>query len=974
MHNISIFCDIFGPGSIHSGVESKLIIGGDAVIDLINPDDPDDKGTIICDGLLQVTDEAQIHNTNITVTLSSFEDNTSISNSVITVNSTAPYGQFFVGPNVVVSGNDIIADGDRYMNLRASDFGDGLQNTRIFVTITEGVGQTQGGLFELRGQDGLASHSCPPEQFLCQVPPGTIPDCDTTSWTIERLELIEGAKLNLTNRSGYQPPYDLGANDEVLYVRHLILRQNSVLNTGYNRVYYETLTIEENAIITDEPLLGFSLINIAFTDLTEFIIRVIHNNFEDPENPANNRMHVQRITGSPPDPSGMMRMCNLFNESTGQVVNARAKGLFAKSDEEEVLIRFEYLFEDSDPGAEMVELVVYLSDVPELLGYNDPNRVDHYLEVARLHPPAPGQHGSAGSDHFGVFETTVPAGDLDFIRGVRMELELTGPDGMCVLIDNWDPFVACIYCGDVTGDFAISPRDYLTVLGECGGLSSGTSQQGQALYCLDGQLSQDGYVSTNDVSEWDWQQWQYSEGSVGSLCFDVCFACGAGGGSKSAASGSFAPQMSAGPSEKSAPDDIAGPLVISGKRFNAAQQDFMTDRIYEFDEGLNLLDLPLAMSNDRMNGKLVRDYGGQLYQTNLEEGLVRLSDNNIVLPSRQSYDVGSEPRYGQAATIYIGFQGHAEDTWGRAVLDAAFDSEGYLYVTPVVVVPEIADPYAASVKLLLTPGETPPFEIIQIYDAPPLPTDNQDRDNLIEIEVDDEGNVYVINTGNTNNSDILWAYYNNGQVGKCELQNLGIYGPIGLCSSSYDSSRLYVASSMGEVDAGSASTHILSTVDLTLIQTIDANGIGHITDIAEEPHTGTVWVVGFTMPKYQTSLPGNLSQLTQFYEPYIASIPNGSSGQVWATHLADANDVANDLALPLSIAWAGTTDAGQDCGGADINGSGRVDLADFAILQSQWLGAPSTPPADIAPEPLDVFVDLTDLAVLAAYWLESDCN
>ncbi|MHC4676048.1 MAG: choice-of-anchor Q domain-containing protein, partial [Planctomycetota bacterium] len=334
MHNVSVFCDLFGPGTIHSGIESKLIIAGVAVLDLSNPDDPNDKGTIICDGLLQVTDEVQIHNANITVTVSSFEDNTSISNSVISVNSTAPYGQLFVEPDVVVSGNEIHADGDRYMNLRASDFAGGLHNTLIFVTITEGVNQTRGGLFELRGQDGLVSHSCPPEQFLCQVAPGAIPDCDVTSWTIERLELIEDAKLNLTNRSGYQPPYKFGAEDEVLYVRELILRQNSVLNTGYNRVYYETLIVEANVVITDEPLLGFSLTNIAFTDLTEFIIRVIHNNFEDPADPANNRTHVQRITGSLPDPGGMMRMCNLFDESTGQVVNARAKGLFAKSNEE----------------------------------------------------------------------------------------------------------------------------------------------------------------------------------------------------------------------------------------------------------------------------------------------------------------------------------------------------------------------------------------------------------------------------------------------------------------------------------------------------------------------------------------------------------------------------------------------------------------------------------------------------------------
>jgi hypothetical protein len=978
MHNVSVFCDLFGPGTIHSGIESKLIIAGGAVIDLSNPGTPEDNGAIICDGQLQVKDEVQIHNANITITVASFEDNTSISNSVITVNSIAPYGQLFIEPNVVVNNNEIHADGDRYMNLDPSISAGGLQDTQIFVTITGGVGQTQGELLELRGQDGLVSHSCPPEQYLCQVPPGSIPDCDVTTWTLERLELIEGAKLNLTNRSIYQPPYDFGSADEVLYVRELILRQNSVLNTGFNRVYYETLIVEAGAIITDEPLLGFSLTNIAFNDATEFIIRVLHNNFEDPANPSNNRIHVERITGSPPDPEGMMKMCNLLDDSTGQVVNARAKGLFAKGNEDEVLIMFEYLFGASAPGAEMVELIVYLSDVPELLAYNDPNRIDHYLEVARLYPPPAGQDGSPGSQDFGVFETTVPAGDLNFIRGVRMELELVGPEGTCMLINNWDPFVACIYCGDVTGDFAISPIDYLTVVGECGQLSTSTSQQGQALYCLDGQFSEDGYVSTSDVSVCDWEEWQYSEGSVGNLCFDVCIGCGAGGGAKSAGSGVFASQAtSVASSQKAGLADLEGPLVISGKKFDASQQSFMSDRIYEFDEDLNLVGVPLAMNNDRMNGKLVRDHEGQFYQTNLEEGLVRLSDNNIVLPRGQSFDVGAseEPRYGQAATVYVGFQNHGEDTWGRPILDAAFDSQGYIYVTPIVVVPQIADAYVASAKLQLDPGQTPPFIVIQIYDDPPLPTNNQDRTNLREIEVDNEGNIYVINTGYANSSDILWAYYNNGQVGKCDLQNLGIYGPIGLCASNYDSSRLYVAASLSDTDAATAAVHVLSTVDLTLTQTIDANGIGHITDITEEPHTGNIWVVGFTMPQYLTMFPGNLSQMSQFYDPYIASIPYGSSGQALATHLSDANDVANDLAMPLSIAWAGTTVAGQDCHGANLDGLGDVGLADFAILALQWQQPPSSPSADIAPEPDgDGIVNISDLAVVAAYWLESICN
>lgn len=111
------------------------------------------------------------------------------------------------------------------------------------------------------------------------------------------------------------------------------------------------------------------------------------------------------------------------------------------------------------------------------------------------------------------------------------------------------------------------------------------------------------------------------------------------------------------------------------------------------------------------------------------------------------------------------------------------------------------------------------------------------------------------------------------------------------------------------------------------------------------------------------------TQIPQSYQPCLASVPYGNSGQVWATHLSNADD----LALPLSIAWAGTIIAGEDCVGADVSGNGRVDLEDFAILESQWLEVPGIPSADIAPESVLGVVNLTDLAVVATYWLESGC-
>ena len=54
---------------------------------------------------------------------------------------------------------------------------------------------------------------------------------------------------------------------------------------------------------------------------------------------------------------------------------------------------------------------------------------------------------------------------------------------------------------------------------------------------------------------------------------------------------------------------------------------------------------------------------------------------------------------------------------------------------------------------------------------------------------------------------------------------------------------------------------------------------------------------------------------------------------------------------------------------ADLNEDCHVDLADFAILSSQWHAAPAIPSADIAPPGGDNLVDLQDLLVLVHNWL-----
>jgi predicted outer membrane repeat protein len=452
MKNSRVRCDIAGPATIRVGRDCELVFEDSAIIDLGQGDQPG--GRIEGSGLLRARDTAQISHTRILVQRASFEGDVNISNSVIDAEAGAPYGQFFIEDSVKIAGNEIHADGDRYMDLDPAAFTGLIANNRIYVTITEGVGHTRGGLFELRGRPDLTpwAFADPNNPFLYHAQP--IPEFSPASWTIQELRLDDGAKVNLTNRFDFQPPYDQGGENEVLYVRNLHLGKGSVLNTCFNKIYYEHLATDPCAVVESVPLLGFSLNNIAFDDDNEFMTRVQHNNVTDPDKPQ--RIHVERVEGKEPDPNGMMRMCNLVDTDPesptyGQVIQARAKGLFAKSNERWIEIKFEYLFTDPAGGA---ALMVYLSDIPGLPGRDDPIRRQHYLEVARLWQPPAGRPGSAASGRWGIFDQVVSVKNLNFIRGTRIELELVGPEGTCVWINNWDPAIRCYTstCGDVDQD------------------------------------------------------------------------------------------------------------------------------------------------------------------------------------------------------------------------------------------------------------------------------------------------------------------------------------------------------------------------------------------------------------------------------------------------------------------------------------------------------------------------------------------
>ncbi|MHC5060511.1 MAG: hypothetical protein ACYTFK_05450 [Planctomycetota bacterium] len=979
-----IRCNVAGMYDITVDVGEELTIGGDAIIDLANLSPGKSNsgyGTIDCQGKLKVKGKAKITHANIYLTEANVQEEAELVGNFISVNSWTPYGQFFVDKKARVYNNEIHTDGDRIMNLEPDVYEGLIADNEMYMTITEGVGSTRGGLLECRGADGWATSTCyDPNIFFCQAESGGIPTFDPNTWTLEELELLDEAKVNLTNLFDFQKPYDSGGADEVLYVKHLVLGADSVLNTAYNRIYYDTSDIHPSAEIVNEPLLGFSLINIAFDDEIEFLVRVAHNNYVHPTDPNFDLTYVERIEGLNPDPAGMMRMKNIGD------VDARAKGLFSKAEEDQVLIRFQYLFETVDPD---VELIIYLSDEPELLSASDPARAASYLEVDRVRTPLAGQPGSAGSDRFGVYQSYVSPGNLHFVKGTRIEFELIGPDAASVIINNWDPQVHCsgIYCKDVTGDKGVTVVDFLTVIGEYGE-SAEILPDGTSSVCLDGIFSDDGYVDSDDISGWDWT---LNSEDRKNLCNtqipltgnapdkSACSSC------PSDKSASVPPPVpSTGPVDL---EGFEGSFLVSGKMYDpsggSTALKYLTDRLFGFGELAQFVDR-FEPVYDRANGRLVTDSDGEIYQLNHEAGLVRLADAEPIIPSGQ--DSVTEPRYGLAANVYVGLQGTVDNWSGRPILDAAFDSGGFVYVVPVVVEP-VTDPnltYTAAAKLQLT-GGSGSYEVVQLYDDPDAGSehDNRELNWLREIEVDSDGLVYVVNAHSINESDVLWVY--NAATGDMEARfglsdpNAGVYlpAPVGMHVSD-TTGKLYIATSRNHPEATSTSLYVISKDDLLVsapdelsVQTVGIDGLAHINDVTVDPVTGTAWVLGFKMENipYQPT-----AVLPAFYEPYITMVPYGSGTAAEAVSLYDPNSgPESNLALPKSIVWTGAV----GCPTVDMDDSGTVNFADFAIFMSRWLDSGCVFPDWCTGADIDPFFDdrgdvnIIDLDIFARHWLES---
>jgi hypothetical protein len=74
----------------------------------------------------------------------------------------------------------------------------------------------------------------------------------------------------------------------------------------------------------------------------------------------------------------------------------------------------------------------------------------------------------------------------------------------------------------------------------------------------------------------------------------------------------------------------------------------------------------------------------------------------------------------------------------------------------------------------------------------------------------------------------------------------------------------------------------------------------HVAGITEDPATGRLWVLGFSM-YYVPEYPNPMT--TPFYYPCLASVEPGND-HAHAQSLFDPG--SHDLAFPLSIVWTGT--------------------------------------------------------------------
>jgi len=828
----------------------------------------------------------------------------------------------------------IVVRGDRYFEFNPDEapsvFTDSCLTVQSILPASFGE---QGRLFEARSEDvTFVPDPMNPDAYpsgAFQLPPND-PGFNSI-WTIDTLEVLNNGRVDIVNEEDYtMSPYP-----EAVYVRDLVLGDDAILNTGFQRVYYETLSMGTGAQIVDIPLLGFSLGVIDFENECDYNLRVDRNN------------NVSRITID--DGFAMQMQAFEFGDAV-------AKGTFARAEGDSVLVAFNYRYTCLPVVPEFLFFNVYLSDTPGVYQ-------GQTVHIATITPPPDGRPGSITSDEFATFFGVFPRGDLDFTRGTYVELRMSaiifGFDFGCVEIDNFDPAVQCTStCRDLTGDNTYTNKDVLYQLAEIGQATSGEN------YCLDHPFSSDIYGDQYDLLFVDGLQ-----GRLGNLS-----SCGL--------------DLGMSPVAPQAPTLPGGSLIVAGKLATGPQDDVLLP--------INLDNTPAGPLQSaasrpgpagvRGNHRIITDGDGELYQLNVVDGLIRLSDAAVILgPEMPMVTVDGAP-----ATVFINpVPGAGESFDGGALFDAAFDPNdpNVVYVGPVYVDvddPAIECPYRSVARVDLS-GATP--AVTHLYGESPQAAGGQpalgfncdtfifnpDFTHIREIEVDNDGHLLVAASNSLNDNQWLriWDTASGMELHQIELGNLSapIEAPTAMTwVPSSDGGTIFFGTAL--TTPGATDTQVVryelnveSPAPLANPTVYTIGEMQFVSSLVALPSTRDIVAIGYIRPFLPdgTEFDDNSGIFTS---PRIAILPD-QAGVVTAQALN-----ANGLALPLGAGFA----PAADCLAGDTNEDGAVTVADIPSFAEYVLMPPSAPEQRVRMDlNVDNAIDGRDLAEFVQLLLSGGC-
>lgn len=710
-----------------------------------------------------------------------------------------------------------------------------------------------------------------------------------------------------------------------------VLLEDSVvmIPMGPNQPPFFVQLSPDGMIPLNWPWYGYTLGIIDFNNPREYFERVRTNNT------ANQQDLVQRIEGQAPDPNGFLYLYRRPDRP------AQAKGRFAPCWQERILVRFKYLFTSKD-----VALAVYISGTP--FPGDRGNNQSKLVDV--VYPPVTGRPGAVGSGRYGEFEAWAETDGLDLSRESWLELELipaiqginnsknrfiaskrtvtsTSSSTEGAITDDWALEIHCDgYCMDLTGDVGVDFQDFLIAVTGCGRPAELVTHS-TSTRCLEGSFSRDGFVDAGDLPSWDWVD-DLSRQEIGSFCPLVDLPLADSEFLDSATlsipkrvrqSRWKAPTLPVKSTTKASrvtsapiPDSLSDLLVLSKSDLLSTAD--LRDGLFVYSrDNDRFTTFTPAPDYDRLNTRLVRGCGEKVYIVNTKHGLLDLCAKVIVGPSRHT--VAREPRYQQQATVTVGLQGSLEDSYGRPLLDAAC-YDGDIFVVPVVVTPEGHPSYLAAARI--KPDVSDDDYLVTLY-APALWQDRMPRDNpnlngLRDIEVDNQGTVYLLNVYRLNESTQLSIFDTNGTptgrpitLDSQDPNNRRIHpptrinDPVGFCLAN-TGAIAYMASGQHQQENGVFYTTVyaLATESWTLERKIRVSGMQHLTGLIEDPQSGNLWAIGFNLDPIPATV--NAFEIPRYMPVWAIIQPQDTE----VSALTPGS--SSELALPTSILWtAGLT-------------------------------------------------------------------